>query len=107
MFTVSELEVMREDCPAELDALLNSIGLSNALPTDENADKFSAYQRLDEMLTQAVCSRLKSETVMEGCINLLRMANIQFSYNETLRELIAKIIANQDAVRKAALSPQQ
>ena len=107
MFTVSELEVMREDCPAELDALLNSVGLSNALPADDKEDKFSSYQKLDEMLTRAVCSRLKAETAMEGCINLLRMANIPFGYNETLRELIAKIIANQDAVRKAATSPQK
>lgn len=107
MFTVSELEVMREDCPTELDALLKSLGLNDALPAEGNGDNFSGYQALDDKLSREMCRRLKADTVMEGCFSLLRMANISFGYNETLRELIAKIIENKDAVRKAATSSQQ
>lgn len=68
-----------------------------------NFDDFDSYKKLADELESKICEKLKSDNIFEGLENILKIATIDYSKEETNRELIAKIVKYKDNVRKAIL----
>ena len=102
MFTAAEFRQIREHCPEKLDALLDNLNIDK--PDWSAAQEFDAYADLDEKIIQALCAKMKSESIIDGYTKLLTLGNIDFNFSETDNELLAKIISNKKILGSSLIS---
>lgn len=93
MFTPSDFKIMERKCPEERDELLKLLGITVALPFDEDDRK--AYEELDIAIESKLAAKLKSNSVIEGYAKILDASGIPFSLSETSTEILGKILASR------------
>ena len=97
MFTAAEFRLIRENCPAQLNALLKNLNIP--IPDWQSGDEFALYEKLDDAIVKQICRRLKSESVIEGYTNLMTLGGLHFDYSETDNELLTTILQNQETIQ--------
>ena len=100
MFTTATFQLIQKHCSTEFKNLLARLEIE----VNWSGDEFRIYDKLDADLTEKICGLMKSQTIIDGYMNLLDLGGIAYSYNEP-EELLGKVVANKDkildAVRKA------
>ena len=96
MFTTATFQLMKKHCSTEFENLLSKLGI---IP-DWSGDEFRIYDKLDADLTEKICGLMKSQTIIDGYMNLLDLGGIAYSYNEP-EELLGKVVANKDKILDA------
>jgi len=100
MFTASAFNLIRRNCPEDLDELLRLLDIKDE-PDWEHGDEFDIAQDLDKKIDEKICALLNSDSDLAGYAKLLDMGGIGFSVSETRKERIAKIIDNRDSILHA------
>ena len=95
MFFAAEMKLIREICLNEYESLLNLLGIPKP---NWIGDEYRIYEQLDAQLTNRICSLMKSESIIDGYIKLLKLGGISFDYSEVDLELLRKILANQTQI---------
>ena len=93
MLNASEFQTIRAKCLADFENLLRN--LSIAVPDWKNEDEYEIYERLDDEITKKLCRLMKSSSIIDGYIDLLKLGNIKYDFSETDNELLSKIISNR------------
>ncbi len=97
MFTTSAFNLIRRNCPEDLDELLRLLDIKDE-PDWEHGDEFDIAQDLDKKIDEKICALLNSDSDLAGYAKLLDMGGIKFSVSETRKERLAKIIDNRDQI---------
>lgn len=97
MFTASAFNLIRRNCPEDLDELLRLLDIKDE-PDWEHGDEFDIAQDLDKKIDEKICALLNSDSDLAGYAKLLDMGGIKFSVSETRKERLAKIIDNRDQI---------
>lgn len=92
MFTLSEIEIIMRKRREEMISLLRDLGFSKA---GQNWQ-----EEIDSFITEKIRSLMKSASVLEGYLFLLRAAEIPQSYSETEKDKLAKIAANRAEIER-------
>ena len=100
MFTVSAFKLMRRNCKEDLDKLLDLLRINK--PNWDRDDEFKISKDLDNEIDKKLCASLKSDSDIDGYAKLLEIGNVKFSFSETRKELIEKILANRDKILQGA-----
>lgn len=100
MFTAAQFRKIRRNCPNEMEKLLGMLGIPS--PDWQQEEEYAVYERLDNVIVEKVCKLLKSRSVIEGYISLLKMAGISYSFSETETELLAKIVSHREDILREA-----
>lgn len=100
MYTPSDFKLIRRNCPNEMTALLNNLGIKN--PDFNAGDEYEIYSQLDDTLDKKISEILKSKSVLEGYTKLLDLGGVAYSTSETRVELLGKILANREKILQAA-----
>ena len=96
MFTVSAFKLMRRNCKEDLDKLLDLLRINK--PNWDRDDEFKISKDLDNKIDKKLCALLKSDSDIDGYAKLLEIGNVKFSFSETRKELLEKILANRDKI---------
>ena len=100
MFTVSAFKLMRRNCKEDLDKLLDLLRINK--PNWDRDDEFKISEDLDNKIDKKLCALLKSDSDIDGYAKLLEIGNVKFSFSETRKELLEKILANRDKILQGA-----
>ena len=100
VLNASEFQTIRAKCLADFENLLRN--LSIAVPDWKNEDEYEIYERLDDEITKKLCRLMKSSSIIDGYIDLLKLGNIKYDFSETDNELLSKIISNRDKIIQGA-----
>ena len=100
MFTVSAFKLMRRNCKEDLDKLLDLLRINK--PNWDRDDEFKISKDLDNKIDKKLCALLKSDSDIDGYAKLLERGAVKFSFNETRKELLEKILANRDKILQGA-----
>ena len=95
MFFAAEMKLIREICLNEYESLLNLLGMPKP---NWIGDEYRIYEKLDAQLTNRICSLMKSESIIDGYIKLLELGGIEFTYAETDKEILSKIVKNKNKI---------
>ena len=101
MFTASAFNLIKRNCPKDLDKLLRLLDIKIDW---KHGDEFEIAKKLDDELDKKICALLKSDSDLAGYAKLLDMGGIEFSISETRKERLAKIIANRDKILQGAVA---
>ena len=101
MFTVSAFKLIRRNCPEDLDKLLKLLAVDK--PNWDRDDEFKIAQELDRRIDKKLCALLDSNSDIDGYAKLLERGAVEFSFSETRKELLEKILANRDKILSASL----
>ena len=101
MFTVSAFKLIRRNCPEDLDKLLKLLAVDK--PNWDRDDEFKIAQELDRKINKELCALLDSNSDIDGYAKLLERGEVEFSFSETRKELLEKILANRDKILSASL----
>ena len=96
MFSVSAFKLMRRNCPEDLDKLLKLLAVDQ--PNWELDDEFKIAQELDNEIDKKLCALLDSDSDIDGYAKLLERGEVEFSFRETRKELLEKILANRGSI---------
>ena len=96
MFTAAEFRLIRERCPEKLDELLERLNIEK--PDWDHADEFEIYTALDDQIVQALCDKMKSDTIINGYVKLLGLGGIDVDYSETDNQLLNQIVLNMTEI---------
>ena len=102
MFTVSAFKLIRRNCPEDLDKLLKLLEVDKE-PNWDSDDEFKIAQELDRRIDKKLCALLDSNSDIDGYAKLLERGAVKFSFSETRKELLEKILANRDKILSASL----
>lgn len=100
MFTATEFRVMREKCPTDLSALLGKLNIP--VPNWENGDEFRISSDLDDAITGKLSQMMKSDSVIDGYMELLTLGKVAFDYSETDTALLDKAVNHRDVIVRGA-----
>jgi len=100
LFTVSAFKLMRRNCKEDLDKLLDLLRINK--PNWDRDDEFKISKDLDNKIDKKLCALLKSDSDIDGYAKLLEIGNVKFSFSETRKELLEKILANRDKILQGA-----
>ena len=100
MFTASAFNLIRRNCPEDLDELLRLLDIKDE-PDWEHGDEFDIAQDLDKKIDEKICALLNSDSDLAGYAKLLDMGGIKFSVSEMRKERIKKILDNRDKILNA------
>ncbi len=103
MFTASAFNLIKRNCPEDLDKLLRLLDIKIDW---KHGDEFEIAKKLDDELDKKICALLKSDSDLAGYAKLLDMGGIEFSISETRKERLAKIIANRDRILNRKYLPK-
>ena len=102
MFTVPAFKLIRRNCPEDLDKLLKLLEVDKK-PNWDRDDEFKIAQELDRRIDKKLCALLDSNSDIDGYAKLLERGAVKFSFSETRKELLEKILANRDKILLASL----
>ena len=102
MFTAEIFQRIRSRCLPEFESLLNRLDIRVDWSGD---DEYRIYNRLYTDLTEKLCDKMKSRTIVEGYMSLLDLGGVTYEYGK-YDELLDKVVANKvkilDAVRNGS-----
>lgn len=96
MFTADEFQLIRSNCPADLETLLKQMSI--AIPNFAEGDEFKTYEKLSNAITNKLCMQMKSESVIGGYAKLLKIGKVDYDMSETDHELLTKILKNKQQI---------
>lgn len=96
MFSVSAFKLIRRNCPEDFDKLLKLLAVDN--PNWELDDEFKLAQELDRKIDKKLCALLDSDSDIDGYAKLLECGEVEFSFSETRKDLLKKILLNRDRI---------
>ena len=103
MFNATEIQLLRKRSPDKLAELLNKLSINDLDLTEKDEIRFASD--LDNRITFELSRLMKSDSVIGGYIELLKLGNVAFEYSETDNELLCKIISEREAIKEGALHP--
>ena len=104
MFTAAEFRLIKSKQKKDLENLLIKLDLHEMsikwsnIANDNSKNEFQFYAELDNKIIENICDNLKSESVIDGYIKLLKIGNITFNYGETDNEILNKIVVNKQKI---------
>ena len=96
MFTLPAFNLMHEICPRERDELLRKLNIAWSNFTHISDDD---YKILDKEINKKICTMMDSRSDIEGYEKLLKLGGLERN-NDTRRDCIARIVANQKKILK-------
>lgn len=96
MFTSTELRLIKNNSLSSLENLLKTLSIS--IPDWNGSDEVQIYDKLDNDITNRVCSLLKSSSIIDGYTMLLKIGELSYGYDETDNELLEKIVRNKEKI---------
>ena len=99
MFTAADFKLIQRMCPMDLMRLLNLLDIESDKMNFKIGDEFENYENLDAEIDKKICAKLKSSSLIEGYAKLLDCGMIEFQLNETMNELLKKILDNQEKIK--------
>ena len=90
MFTLSDFKIARQKSPETLEDLLKHLQIDPKDLDDE---------ALDDLIDKKICERMKSNSILSGCVNLLDRGEIEFEVIDTIQTLIRKILENREEIK--------
>ncbi|MBQ7594382.1 MAG: hypothetical protein IJU48_08515 [Synergistaceae bacterium] len=103
MFTLSEMQNIRERCLDEMNILLDTLEIKRP---DWNVEDISSFNsELDDEITKKICNIMMSKSILDGYTAMLKAGDIPFTYRETQNELLQKIIENTDRIKPKESPP--
>lgn len=97
MFTAAEFRLIREKCPEKLESLLDNLSIEK--PNWNGDNEFESYAALDDKIVDSLCTKLKSESIIDGYTKLMTLGGLPFDYSETDNELLAAILTEQEKIQ--------
>ena len=102
MFTAAEFRSMRKNCPEKFENLLRKLEIDQ--PSFETEDEFTIYESLDRKISEQICEILRSEDIISGYVNLLRLGQVDFDFSESEDSLIKKILGAESNIRAGCIA---
>ncbi len=102
MFTAAEFRSMRKNCPEKFENLLRKLEIDQ--PSFETEDEFTIYESLDRKISEQICEILRSEDIISGYVNLLRLGQVDFDFSESEDSLIKKILGAELNIRAGCVA---
>ena len=96
MFTSTELRLIKNNSLSSLENLLKTLSIT--IPDWNGSDEVQIYDKLDNDITNRVCSLLKSSSIIDGYTMLLKIGELSYGYDETDNELLEKIVRNKEKI---------
>ena len=99
MFTASEIQLIRKNCWAQFQTLLEKIFIP--VPDFTSSDEYRIYEKLDNELEEKIGGLMKSPSAVECYTKLLNLGGVAYNYSELDSELLAKVVANRNKILAA------
>ena len=100
MFKATDFQLMRRNCPEDLNKLLKLLGIP--APNFDSGNEFDIYGKLDGDIDKVFRSKLNCKSDLDGYAKLLDIGGIKFDSGETRNNMLKKILANREKILNAA-----
>lgn len=98
MFTASHFKLIRKYCLQDLEELLSYLHIP--MPNFEMGDEYKIYEDLDRKIELAINKAMMSKSIISGYMNFLTVGGVVYAQNETPKQLLSKILSNQEKIIK-------
>ena len=96
MFNAAEYQTIRDKCLPDFESFLNCLSID--IPDWNSEDEYKIYNKLDPDITNKLCLLMRSSSVYDGFISLLKLGDIAYDYSEKDADLLNKIVINKEKI---------